>query len=106
MRLALLTSSSAWQQASRKTSRYEVRIVMAATTWPIGATTCVAGAVPLYQSSAASGPGTLSPIQEEILEFWFGRPGTAEYGSTRRAWFHKDASFDAALCESFGAALD
>src|SRR6266545_531597 len=45
-------------------------------------------------------------VQEEILEFWFGRPGTADYGSTRKAWFRKDAAFDAAIRERFGAAIE
>ncbi len=45
-------------------------------------------------------------MQEEILEFWFGRPGTADYGSTRKAWFRKDAAFDAAIRERFGAAIE
>jgi uncharacterized protein (DUF924 family) len=45
-------------------------------------------------------------MQEEILEFWFGRPGAADYGSTRKAWFRKDATFDAAIRERFGAAIE
>ena len=45
-------------------------------------------------------------MREEILEFWFGRPGTAGYGSTRQAWFRKDAAFDAAIRERFGAAIE
>lgn len=45
-------------------------------------------------------------MQEEILEFWFGRPGAADYGGTRKAWFRKDAAFDAAIRERFGAAIE
>ncbi len=45
-------------------------------------------------------------MQEEILEFWFGRPGAAEHGSTRKAWFGKDAAFDAAIRERFGATIE
>jgi uncharacterized protein (DUF924 family) len=45
-------------------------------------------------------------MQEEILEFWFGRPGMGDYGSTRQAWFRKDAAFDAAIRERFGAAIE
>jgi len=45
------------------------------------------------------------PLQEEILEFWFGHAGTAEYGSTRDVWFRKDTLFDAAIRERFGAAI-
>jgi uncharacterized protein (DUF924 family) len=46
------------------------------------------------------------PLQQEILEFWFGRPGTPDYGSTRDAWFRKDALFDAAIRERFGSAIE
>ena len=45
-------------------------------------------------------------MQEEILEFWFGRPGTADYGSTRKAWFGKDAAFDTAIAYRFGVAIE
>jgi uncharacterized protein (DUF924 family) len=45
-------------------------------------------------------------MQEEILEFWFGRPGAADYGSTRKAWFRKDAAFDATIRERFGSAIE
>ena len=45
-------------------------------------------------------------MQEEILAFWFGRPGTADYGNTRKAWFRKDTAFDAAIRERFGATIE
>ena len=45
-------------------------------------------------------------MQEEILEFWFGRPGTAAYGSARKEWFRKDPAFDAAIRERFGSAIE
>jgi uncharacterized protein (DUF924 family) len=45
-------------------------------------------------------------MQQQILEFWFGRTGTADYGSTRQAWFRKDVAFDAAIRERFGAAIE
>ena len=45
-------------------------------------------------------------MQEEILEFWFGRTGAADYGSTRQVWFRKDAAFDAAIGERFGTAIE
>ncbi len=30
----------------------------------------------------------------DILEFWFGAPGSAEHGSLRKCWFEKDPAFD------------
>jgi uncharacterized protein (DUF924 family) len=43
---------------------------------------------------------------EAILDFWFGAPGSAEYGSARRTWFVKDEAFDAAIRERFGTAIE
>ena len=50
-------------------------------------------------------PAENPSMQEEILEFWFGRPGTAAYGSTRKEWFRKDPAFDAAIRARFGGAI-
>jgi uncharacterized protein (DUF924 family) len=44
-------------------------------------------------------------MQEEILEFWFGRPGTAGHGSTRSVWFRKDPQFDSEITARFGVAI-
>lgn len=40
---------------------------------------------------------------EEILDFWFGTPGSEGYGQPRAYWFKKDPAFDAALRVRFGA---
>ncbi len=45
-------------------------------------------------------------MAEEILEFWFGRPGSAVYGSARDEWFRKNAAFDGLIRERFGAAIE
>jgi uncharacterized protein (DUF924 family) len=45
-------------------------------------------------------------MQEKILEFWFGRPGTAEHGSTRSVWFRKDPAFDAQISARFAVAIE
>ncbi|MDJ0772002.1 MAG: DUF924 family protein [Mastigocoleus sp. MO_167.B18] len=37
---------------------------------------------------------------EKILSFWFGEPGTVEYGKPRQIWFQKKPEFDDTLrCE-------
>ena len=41
-----------------------------------------------------------------VLDFWFGPPGSAEYGSDRKAWFGKDEAFDAAIRERFGPTIE
>ena len=41
-----------------------------------------------------------------VLDFWFGAPGSAEFGSARKAWFSKDAAYDAAIRERFGALVE
>ena len=45
-------------------------------------------------------------MQDQILDFWFGRPGTADYGGERDAWFRKVAAFDMQIRERFGAAIE
>ena len=39
---------------------------------------------------------------EQVLDFWFGAPGSAERGKSRAIWFKKDAVFDAGLHAQFG----
>jgi uncharacterized protein (DUF924 family) len=43
---------------------------------------------------------------QAVLDAWFGAPDSAEYGHARRAWFKKNATFDAMLHERFGALLE
>jgi uncharacterized protein (DUF924 family) len=45
-------------------------------------------------------------MQEEILEFWFGRPGTPEHGNSRSVWFRKNPAFDAEIRARFGVAIE
>lgn len=37
----------------------------------------------------------------EVLEFWFGPPGSPEFGRNRSCWFTKSAEFDATLRARF-----
>jgi uncharacterized protein (DUF924 family) len=39
---------------------------------------------------------------QEVLDFWFGAPGSATDGQPRREWFVKNAAFDAEIKERFG----
>jgi uncharacterized protein (DUF924 family) len=39
----------------------------------------------------------------EILDFWFGSRGSAEFGKSRKIWFEKSEEFDSALRDRFGA---
>ncbi len=43
---------------------------------------------------------------QDILDFWFGAPGSPDAGQPRRAWFVKKDAFDATIRERFGAAID
>ncbi len=45
-------------------------------------------------------------MEDEILDFWFGAPGTPVYGTARDVWFRKDAAFDATIADRFGARVD
>ena len=37
----------------------------------------------------------------EVLAFWFGEPGSADYGKPRPEWFRKDPAFDAQIRQRF-----
>src|SRR3546814_12052292 len=48
------------------------------------------------------------PVQEhsmteprEIIDFWFGAPGSDAYGVFRDVWFERDGAFDAAIRAGF-----
>ena len=43
---------------------------------------------------------------DEVLDFWFGAPGTPVHGTARPEWFRKDAAFDTQVRERFTAELD
>jgi uncharacterized protein (DUF924 family) len=45
-------------------------------------------------------------MQDAILDFWFSRPGSAEYGTERDVWFRKSATFDAEIRTRFGATIE
>lgn len=36
----------------------------------------------------------MNVTSQEILEFWFGEPGEADYGKPRKVWFIKNPNFD------------
>ena len=38
---------------------------------------------------------------QDVLDFWFGAPGSEGYGKTRQAWFRKDERMDAEIRERF-----
>jgi len=48
----------------------------------------------------------MQELQNQILDFWFGPPGSADYGRMRKEWFRKDPAFDAEIRERFGAAVE
>jgi len=43
---------------------------------------------------------------DEVLDYWFGAPGSPERGSTRALWFTKSAQTDAEVRERFAAAVE
>jgi uncharacterized protein (DUF924 family) len=42
----------------------------------------------------------------DVLDFWFGAPGSPEHGRERDAWFTKDEAFDRLIGERFGAVIE
>jgi uncharacterized protein (DUF924 family) len=47
-----------------------------------------------------------SPASTEILDFWFGAPGSAEHGQARKLWFTKSAAADEEIRRRFGPTVD
>ncbi len=43
---------------------------------------------------------------ETIYDFWFGGPNRDEFGQSRKAWFVKDAAFDAEIRQRFLTTLE
>jgi len=43
---------------------------------------------------------------DEILDFWFGAPGSPEHGQTRKLWFTKSAATDEEILRRFGPTVD
>jgi uncharacterized protein (DUF924 family) len=43
---------------------------------------------------------------QDVLDFWFGAPGSAEFGTPRKAWFVKDSEFDRVIAERFGPSIE
>jgi len=46
-------------------------------------------------------PETEFRTPDDVLAFWFGRPGDETYGQARKVWFVKDEAFDAACRARF-----
>jgi uncharacterized protein (DUF924 family) len=46
---------------------------------------------------------TMTP--QEVLDFWFGAPGSTATGQPRREWFVKSEAFDDEIRRRFGAAI-
>jgi uncharacterized protein (DUF924 family) len=46
------------------------------------------------------------PSPQDVVDFWFGTPGTPEWLQTRPEWFRKDDAFDALIESRFGGLLD
>jgi len=42
----------------------------------------------------------------DVVDFWFGAPGSAEHGRTRSVWFRKDQAFDELIRQRFGEAVN
>lgn len=43
---------------------------------------------------------------KEVLDIWFGVPGSATFGKDRKLWFKRDAAFDTLLRDRFGMLPD
>lgn len=48
----------------------------------------------------------MDPRAQQVLDFWFGAPGSPEHGSARDLWFSKRDTTDALIRERFGTLID
>ncbi len=42
----------------------------------------------------------------DVLDFWFGAPGSENYGQFRESWFRKDDAFDRKIAGRFGPVIE
>jgi uncharacterized protein (DUF924 family) len=49
---------------------------------------------------------TLDAEAQDVLDFWFGAPGSPDHGLAREAWFRKDDAFDREITTRFGALVE
>jgi uncharacterized protein (DUF924 family) len=48
----------------------------------------------------------LDPRARDVLDCWFGTPGSDEYGKDQKRWFKRSDAFDTMLRERFGALIE
>ena len=56
--------------------------------------------------SSAADYAALDPRAREVLDCWFGTPGSDEYGKDQKRWFRRSDAFDAMLRARFDALID
>lgn len=62
---------------------------------------------PGHQVPGGQPPPACPPAAaQEVLDFWFLRPGEAGHGQARDVWFRKDPVFDATVLQRFGAVIE
>ncbi|SEI77598.1 DUF924 family protein [Paraburkholderia diazotrophica] len=49
---------------------------------------------------------SLDAHARDVLDCWFGTPGSDEYGTDRKCWFKRSDAFDSMLRERFGALIE
>lgn len=57
----------------------------------------------MISSTSDANSGLAEPSWQAVLDFWFGVPGAAEYGTTRKLWFEGTPQADALIAARFGA---
>lgn len=66
----------------------------------------MSGSAPRPLSTYAADYAALDGRARDVLDCWFGAPGSATHGHDRKIWFKRDAAFDSMLRERFGALLE
>ncbi|MFC0402730.1 DUF924 family protein [Paraburkholderia rhizosphaerae] len=56
--------------------------------------------------SAERDYASLDARPRDVLDCWFGAPGSSEYGTDRKCWYKRNDAFDAMLRARFGALIE
>jgi uncharacterized protein (DUF924 family) len=56
--------------------------------------------------SVAADYAALAPRASEVLDCWFGAPGSPDHGTERKFWFKRNDAVDTMLRERFGELID
>jgi uncharacterized protein (DUF924 family) len=64
------------------------------------------GVSPACAAAYVADYAALDGRARDVLDTWFGAPGSATFGTDRKLWFKRDVAFDSLLRDRFGVLLE